>query len=248
MPVRLFHVGVAILLAGALALPACKKKDGGPTGSTLGLEATPRSRALSQNSLKQIGIAMHWHMGATGFLPAGIYGPDGKSIGLSWRVAILPYIEEDRLYKQFKFNEPWDSEHNKKLIDKMPRIYAPPDVDTNGHTYFRTFSGPGAVMDVPAGRDGQPGQPVHVRPISAFRDGTSNTLMVVEAAEAVIWTKPDELEFKPNGPLPKLGGVYRDGLNVLLCEGSVRWVQGEIRPDTLKALITTDGGEVVGEW
>ena len=233
------------LLAGLLALPACKKKDG-PPPTDLGLRADPAMRMRSQNHLKMIGLGMHSANDANGFTPAGFYGPDGK-IGLSWRVAILPYIEENQLYKQFKLDEPWDSDHNKKLIPMMPKVYGPPDKDinTNGHTYLRAFAGNGAFMPLNTTTKGQAGQMARGTKLWEVADGTSNTLMVVEAAEAVIWTKPDELEFKPDGPLPKLGGVFRDGMNVLLCDGSTRWVKGEIPPATLKALITTSGGEVI---
>jgi prepilin-type processing-associated H-X9-DG protein len=236
----------AALLAGLLALPACKKKDDGPDPTGLGLRSSDtRALRLGQNYLKQIGLAFHNFHDSTGQLPAGFYGPDGK-VGLSWRVAILPYIEHDNLFRQFKLNEPWDSEHNKKLIPQMPKIYGPPDneIDTNGHTYLRAFAGNGALMPLPGPEfKGQAGQMVRGPRIFDITDGTSNTLMVVEAGEAVVWTKPDELEFKPSGPLPKLGGVFRDGMNVLFCDGSVRFLEADIPAAKLKALITTNGGE-----
>jgi hypothetical protein len=235
------------LLVGLLALPACKKKDG-PPPTDLGLRADANLRRLSQNHLKQIGLGMHSANDATGFVPAGFYGPDGK-IGLSWRVAILPYIEEQELYNQFKLDEPWDSPNNKKLIPRMPKIYGPPDKDinTNGHTYLRAFAGNGALLPLNATTTGQAGQLARGAKLWEISDGTSNTLMVVEAAEAVIWTKPDELEFNPDGQMPKLGGVFRDGVTVLLCDGSTRFVKGGIAPATLKALITIRGGEIITE-
>ncbi len=78
------------------------------------------------NNLKYIGLAMHNYLDANShFPPAASVDKAGKPL-LSWRVMILPYIDQDQLYKQFHLDEPWDSEHNKKLIDKMPQIYASP--------------------------------------------------------------------------------------------------------------------------
>src|SRR5262249_1456363 len=158
----------------------------------------------SQTNLKQIGLALHNFHDNFGYLPGGIYGPDGKP-GLSWRVAILPYIEQDVLFRQFKLDEPWDSEHNKKLIEKMPKQYASPTGSGEpGTTFYRGFTGQGTVMDLR--QSGRPGAVIPARRFTDITDGTSNTLIVAEAAEAVIWTKPDELAFSPSGPLPKLGG------------------------------------------
>src|SRR5262249_54155708 len=77
--------------------------------------------AQGQNNLKQIALAMHNYNDAyNGKLPAhAIYSKDGKKPLLSWRVAILPFIEQDNLYQQFHLDEPWDSEHNKKLIPML---------------------------------------------------------------------------------------------------------------------------------
>ena len=79
--------------------------------------------------------------------PDRVTGPNGKP-GLSWRVHILPYIEQDALYKQFKLDEPWDSEHNKKLIEKMPKVYVSPlAVAPPGETYYQVFTGKDAIFD-----------------------------------------------------------------------------------------------------
>jgi hypothetical protein len=242
---RLLVPVVLAVLAAVATVPGCKKKEGDPNDPALSLRATPQARRESQHRLRQIGLGMHNYHDSMGHLPAGFAGPDGKTVGLSWRVAILPYIEHDNLYRQFKLNEPWDSEHNKRLIPQMPQIYAPPDTDTNGHTYLRSFSGRGGILEVPEGWRGGPGHPVRGARLTDITDGSANTLMVVEAAEAVPWTKPDELELKPSGPPPRVGGVYRTGLHVLFCDGSTRWIDGTIPPDTLRAFITKDGGEVV---
>src|SRR5262249_4330457 len=80
---------------------------------------------IASNNLKHIGIAMHSHHDAYDGLPAAVaYRPRTGKPGLSWRVALLPYLEGEGLYQAFKLDEPWDSPHNKKLIARMPRVYA----------------------------------------------------------------------------------------------------------------------------
>jgi len=196
-----------------------------------------RDRMTSMNNLKQIALAMHNYHDAYNGLPAqAIYSKDGKPL-LSWRVAILPFIEEENLYRQFKLKEPWDSAHNKKLLSKMPAVYAPPGIKTKEKytTFYRVFAGPGTVFE---GKKG-----VMLRDI---KDGTSNTILVVEAGQAVPWTKPDELPFdakKKN--LPGLGGIFGGNFNMALADGSVHYVAADFDKDIFRAMITRSGGEVV---
>src|SRR5437868_3063260 len=83
-------------------------------------------RNTSVNSLKQIALAMHNYLNVYGHLPpAAIRDKEGRPL-LSWRVALLPFLEQDQLYKRFKLDEPWDSEHNKKLLAAMPKTYLRP--------------------------------------------------------------------------------------------------------------------------
>jgi hypothetical protein len=179
---------------------------------------------------------MHgYHDNRRAFPAAAIYSKDGKPL-LSWRVALLPYLDQKNLFNQFKLDEPWDSPHNKKLLSKMPKFYAPVGVDTKQphSTFYRVFVGPGAAFE---GTQGQR--------ITGFTDGTANTVLVVEAGEEVPWTKPDELKFDPKGKLPKLGGHFKGGFNVLMADGTVRFIRADFDPQILRAAITRNGGEVI---
>src|SRR5205807_685646 len=162
-----------------------------------------------------------------GALPAGIYDSTGK-VGLSWRVAILPYIEQDTLYKQFKFDEPWDGPNNKKLIPMMPKTYARPGGGQSGQTYYRTFTGPETPFPPP--KPGQPGRPAFGVKLNGIIDGTSRTAMVVEAGNPIEWTRPDDLAYTAGGPLPAVGGIFPDGFHVAWCDGSVRFIRGTLPP------------------
>jgi hypothetical protein len=191
-------------------------------------------RMQSVNNLKQIALAMHNWVDANGgtMPPEAVFGKDGKPL-LSWRVLILPYVEQDDLYKQFHLNEPWDSEHNKKLLGKMPSVYAAPGQKSATDTHYQGFYGKGAFFEGKQGR----------RFPADFPDGTSNTIMVVEAAKGVPWTKPEDLDYDPAKPLPKLGGLFPGGFNAALCDGSVRFISNAVTPKTLHLLIQRNDGQ-----
>src|SRR5262249_40333472 len=122
---------------------------------------------------------------------------------LSWRVHILPFVEEDLLYHQFRLDEPWDSPNNIRLLDRVPRVYVLPNVPlVAGMTHYRGFSSPGAVFDRRLVVN-QSRPPKEVLNLSGFKDSTSNTILVVEAGDPVEWTKPDDLDASPGRPFPK---------------------------------------------
>lgn len=193
-------------------------------------------RQTSANNLKQIALAMHnYHDTHNAFPANAIYGKDGKAL-LSWRVAILPYIEENALYNEFKLDEPWDSAHNKKLLAKMPKIYAPVaggNVAADA-TFYQVFTGPGTIFE---GKKG-------LR-LLEITDGTSNTFLAAEAGEAVPWTKPDDLPFDPQKDLPKLGGLFKAGFHVAMADGSVRFIRRDFDPQALRLAITRNDGQVI---
>ena len=89
-----------------------------------------------------------------------------------------------------------------------------------------------------------PGQRVTMVGIT---DGTSNTIMVVEAAKGMPWTKPDDIPFDNGKLVPRLGGVFKEGFNAAMCDGSVRFIKNSISEQTLRSAVTIAGGEVLGE-
>jgi hypothetical protein len=194
------------------------------------------ARMSSINNLKQLALAMYNYESVNGHFPAAaVYGKNGKPL-LSWRVMVLPYIEQDALYKEFHLDEPWDSDHNKKLLEKMPPLFGAGDEQSlkNHETHYQTFVGKGAIFD---GKKGVK--------ITDITDGTSNTIMMVEAKKAVPWTKPDDVPFDAGKLVPKLGGLFDGVFNAAFADGSVRSLPLTIKEEKLRALITRNGGEVI---
>jgi prepilin-type processing-associated H-X9-DG protein len=203
------------------------------------------ARLSSQNNLSQIGLALQNYEAANGsFPPASFSSPlRPNQVGkLSWRVALLPHLNDPdaaRLFQMFKLDEPWDGPTNLPLLAMMPKVYEMPAGAHNrseGLTYYQALVGPGAVFDAQL--------PLGCK-IADIPDGTSNTICVVEASQAVPWTKPDDLAFAPNGPPPALGQHFNGGCHALFVDGSVRLLPRNTPPATISALITRKGGEIV---
>ena len=196
--------------------------------------------AKSKSNLWRVGIAINDYEAQRGQLPPpAIYSKDGKPL-LSWRVAILPYLDESdgsndlqKLYAQFNVNEPWDSEHNKKLLEKMPAIYASPGLELKDKslTYYKAFVGEKALFN----KDGK-------LTLGRIPAGASRTIMAIEAGDPVPWTKPEDFSFDPQKPLPKLVGPYKRALIVLFADGHVRSIPSDFNEKKMRAAIDTSKG------
>ncbi|HXD88817.1 MAG TPA: DUF1559 domain-containing protein [Urbifossiella sp.] len=233
----------AAVLGGlsAIAAPAPK----GPPEPKIALfdEAKPangngaRERRTSLNNLKQIALSVHNYESAYGKLPVNSSDKDGKPL-LSWRVLILPYIEQNNLYLQFKHDEPWDSLDNVKLLEKMPRVFESPRVTAKkGYTVYQGFTGNGALFTKPL-------------TLGQVPDGASTTILCVEATRAVPWTKPSDIPFDPEKDLPKFGKAFGEKPLAALCDGSTRTLDLKtLTAETLKhAICTNDGFPLGSDW
>lgn len=193
-------------------------------------------RMSSVNNMRQIGLAMHNHYDVYRTLPGNIVDKNGKAL-LSWRVKILPFIDEQALYDQFHLDEPWDSEHNIKLLSRMPDIYVDPNTATQpGMTVYQRPIGEKLIMNSDAGGN-----------FRKITDGTSNTIMAVETLPdaAAAWTKPKDVAIDLDKPKSKLFDGKRAGFNALLADGSALYLSDDTDASMLKALLTARGGEVV---
>jgi hypothetical protein len=227
------------------------------------------ARTQTMNNFKQIALAMHNYHDVHGQLPpAVVYDQNGKPL-YSWRVLVLPFIEQDNLYRQFKLDEAWDGPNNIRLLQQMPPTYMHPGAGLKDptQTFFQVVDGPSGGARPRAMFASKTGQRVALHLAGAFGpppnvfqsdhrmrfqavpDGTSNTIMLVEAAESVPWTKPADVYYEPGQPLPKLGGHFGSGFIVGLGDGSVRLVPRSVSDNTLRAAITADDGIPLGpDW
>jgi hypothetical protein len=196
-------------------------------------------RTVGMNNLRQLALAMHNHESAENSLPAAaICDDDGKPL-LSWRVRMLPYLGEQDLHAQFKLDEPWDSEHNKKLVEKMPKIFASPGdaVAKPGMTRYLVPTGKGTIFP----------QPDKATRLAVVSDGLFKTILIVEAeaAKAVPWTKPEDLPVNLDKPHEGLKNARPTGFTAAFADGSVRLIPADVAAKVLAAAFTRSGDEQV---
>lgn len=154
------------------------------------------SRYYYMGNLRRISEAMEkYYTDHENYPPATINDPSGKPL-LSWRVALLPYLGEIRLYEKFQLDQPWDSARNLDLLDVMPTVYCISEgEEARGLTHFEVFSGPGTAFEK------------YPMKKADFPDGADKVVFVVPAEDRVPWTKPTVLVFAPQRPMPRL---YRE--------------------------------------
>lgn len=207
------------------------------------------ARTQDANNLKQIGLGLHnQHDAYDGISAPYAHGNMGRgkpNTELSWRVGLLPYVEEGSLYQQFNMGEPWDGPTNKSLSSKVVRVYVTPfegpeRARTSTNTPYRVFYGGGALFNEDGSRVS----------FGSVTDGIANTIMVVHANELVPWAAPRDFKYSADTPLPKLGHPSMSGgTPVLMADGSVRIVSDKVSEKTLRAAITRDGGDPLGsDW
>jgi hypothetical protein len=195
---------------------------------------TANSRAQSQNHLKQIALAFHHYHDTYGRFPAAVQ-LGRKNTPRSWRVTLLPFLGQSNLHDQYREEEPWDSVNNRRVLAKMPAVFRHPSDDprSTNASYF-ALVGPDTVF---------PGN--QAVKIAEITDGTSNTLLVVESKQETPWTKPEDIPFDAQQPLPRLGGWYPQGFHAAMCDGSVRFLDQATDEQILRFLIMRADGSPI---
>jgi hypothetical protein len=201
-------------------------------------QRVPALRTWSANNLRQMALAMNTYaLNNNGPFPPVSGGKDGGTSihpKLSWRVAILPYMEEEKLYADFHLDEPWDSPHNLTLLPRIPKTFQLPQVEAPpGMSYYRAIVGKRTAFEplalgteIPVGRR-----------FTDFPKGTGKTIFIVEAADAVPWTEPGELDYAPDLPLPRLMGRCK----CVMGDASVMTLDANIPESELRSLMGRTG-------
>ncbi len=224
------------LLTVAILLPAVRSSR----------ETARRSQCV--NNLKQIGLAMYnYHSTYNCFPAAATTDTRGQPL-LSWRVAILPFLEQSPLYAKFHLDEPWNSPHNLTLLDEMPGVYAcPSDPESRSGGTKRQHGGTNYDVII----DPRSMFPPDFKPvtIAGVTDGISSTLLVGETKQGRPWTAPFDVPFNtatPQSGLDSFHSHHSGGFNALIADGSVKFLKASINPVIFRAIVTRDGGEVIG--
>jgi prepilin-type processing-associated H-X9-DG protein len=263
----LFAAIPAIIL-GALALNEINREEGRVTGKGLalagiitgalgiliipalmipGVQAAREAARRTQctNNLKQIGLALYNYESAVGSLPPAYVADENGRPRASWRVMILPYMEQISVYNAYNFDVAWDHPSNTTAINSRITTYLCPSESAEpGEELFTNYlmvTGPGTVFDP---------QRAAITRLSDIKDGTSNTVGVVQSSRKVHWASPDDLVVdakNPSQPLPldQLKNPHPGGFQGLFLDGSVRFLKSSLDPVTLRSLFTIAGGEVV---
>ena len=226
---------VALMIATTLWMYSDTRSSGNDEAVASAREDALRGECV--NNLKLLGSALNGYHSANARFPGNIVDKNGKPL-LSWRVAILPYLDQKSLYQKFKLDEPWDSPTNKALLEEMPEnLLCPSQEDYDaGMTWYQGWAGPKTFFD-----------PAMATSIKSITDGTAGTITIAEADKPVPWTKPVDMPFDPSmiAPMFGAGRAHSEGFLACFADGTVRFIKPTISRDTLSGLITINGGEVI---
>jgi prepilin-type processing-associated H-X9-DG protein len=244
--------GKVLLIIGVVALVVIVG-CGGVMAALLipavGAARTAARRMQSINNEKQIMLAlMNYESVNRSFPPAYVADENGKPM-TSWRVLILPYLEQQHLYSQYDFNQPWDSPQNMAVANTMPPQYRSPlepnPAKNTNHTSYMLF----------AGKDSAFNDPKKPPSFAQLVDGSSNTMALAEVNNSgVIWTQPTDLDTAQldfmirdmkNAQPGQLNTAQPMGINVGFFDGSVRTLSKNVSPEELRKAADPDDGQAV---
>ncbi len=222
--------------------------------------ASPAQFSGIRTNLSQINKALNDYEADHEMFPPSAIQTEGNPPH-SWRVAILPYLGEQELYDSYHFDEPWDSEHNRTLLARMPKVYRSPldKADSTNTSYFGMVNKRRHVIpfaeyeksdsEVRYWFPGDKAVPIGLSffgknegvPISCMHDGLANIIALVEARQPIPWTKPADLVFNFDDPsaIGEIPTWFPNGWYVAYGDGKVDFVRSKMKPTHLRNLFST---------
>ena len=193
----------------------------------------PAPRTVCHHNMKNIALALLAYQNSHSTLPpAYTVDESGKPLH-SWRVLILPMLSEEKLYKEIRLDEPWDSEHNRQFHTQMPRVFRCPAGKSPGHglCYYSVVVGEETLFTGSQGVNKD-----------QITDNPAATILLVERKTPVCWMDPtQEITF---ADLSGLGSGHSANITAF-ADGTVCAIPQNIAPETLRALLTKADGERV---
>jgi Protein of unknown function (DUF1559) len=207
---------------------------------------TQRDVTVCKQNLMRIAKALNSYAADHGtYPPAVTYGPGGVPMH-SWRVLLLPYLGEKKMFESYDMSKPWNASENSHMQSQIPAVYLSPASTTValGESSYMLITGKGTLFP--------PGKP----PMSpqAIPDGAANTILVVETNNrATAWTEPIDLDFgrlaSGIGMLGGIGGSHKQGATAVLADGQPIWLPMDLPKSVIDGLVTPAGGEAIeGNW
>ena len=197
-------------------------------------------RTHCKKHLKIIGLAIHNYSDVYGSLPPAYVTDENGRRMHSWRVLIIPFLDCLDLYREYRFDEPWDRPNNSKLAGRMPYLFrCPASDDYPGMCNFRCVTGRGTAF---------PGARAVVW--SEITDGSSNTLLVTEVNQGgVHWMEPEDVPVEQAYEvLQRQDYAHTAGIHMLLGDGTVQFLRNDVDPTTLDHLLMIADGNLLGEF
>ncbi|PQO28742.1 M56 family metallopeptidase [Blastopirellula marina] len=218
-------------------------------------------RTADMSNLRHLVIAFHNYHDTYGHFPKAVVVDAESGQKRSWRVELLPYLELQDLYEQYRKDEPWDSESNRKLIAQMPPVFGASGSPDRTSASFFAVTGPDTALapvqvKPAAGEEGAkddrtlfepPPRPTSIGDNPTFydcTDGTVHTVLLIQTKKDVPWTKPEDVTLE-EADAAKLGGFHPGGFIAALCDGSARFFSNNVDPKIWNCLLIRNDGEII---
>lgn len=210
-------------------------------------EAARKSQCSGHCSTVRMAL-LNYHSNYGSFPPASITDENGRPMH-SWRVLLLPFLEQGRLYDRYDFSEPWDGPNNRKLAGEFISVYRCPSEPASTPvtmTNFVFITGPGTPWP-----DANKGPS-----LEDFVDGAATTFLFVEVADSGIhWMEPRDFHIQQMNPQINsksgqgISSRHRGGAHVSWAGGHNSWLSEQTDVSTVRAMMTIHGGEnLPGNW